>query len=505
VSTHPATVTFEHDTEPRSRALEWSVAHRYSLAVWSSMVVWSGALMAIVRSNYLEFRLARYDLGNMVQTVWNTAHGHPLEVTNGATGEQMVRLGSHVDPVLALFTPLWLVWPSPLLLAFAQIAIVSLGALPVFWLARRHLGSERLSCLLALAYLAYPWLAWTTVDSMHPITLAIPLVLFALWFLDDDRLLPFVLVAVVAVSCRSLVGLTIAGLGVWYALARGKRKEGLAIAGLGFGWFVIANAIVKPAFSDGHSNYWIVYGTVGGSPRGLLSTALTHPETIASMLVRGTALLYLALLAAPLAGLFLLAPALAAAAVPQLVVNGLADGAATTDPRQHYIATIIPVLFGATVLGIARVRSERRGPAAVLVLSLCVATSAAFGPWPGAPAQAPLWYQAKVPAKRVLALRRAIALVPDGAPVSTTDKAGSHVSARRYVSSVPIVGRATWIVLDTSDPWLVDPSHPYLRRRPKALRAFTRRLETSTRWKRVFAEAGVLVFRRTVATTSAAG
>ncbi len=76
----------------------------------------------------------------MVQAVWSTAEGRPLEVTHGATGEQMTRLGGHVDPFLVLLAPVWLVWPSPLVLALAQIVVVSLGALPVFWLARQHLA-----------------------------------------------------------------------------------------------------------------------------------------------------------------------------------------------------------------------------------------------------------------------------------------------------------------------------------------------------------------------------
>jgi uncharacterized membrane protein len=75
--------------------------HAWSLTIWGAVLVWTGVLFVIVRGAYANFRLGRFDLGNMVQAVWSTAHGHPLETTNGATGEQMVRLGSHVDPILA--------------------------------------------------------------------------------------------------------------------------------------------------------------------------------------------------------------------------------------------------------------------------------------------------------------------------------------------------------------------------------------------------------------------
>ena len=48
----------------------------------------------------------------MVQAVWSTAHGHPLQVTN-LRGDQVSRLGAHVDPILVVFAPLWWLWPSP--------------------------------------------------------------------------------------------------------------------------------------------------------------------------------------------------------------------------------------------------------------------------------------------------------------------------------------------------------------------------------------------------------
>ena len=41
----------------------------------------------------------RFDLGNMVQAVWSTAHGRPLQMTD-LHGDQISRLAAHVDPIL---------------------------------------------------------------------------------------------------------------------------------------------------------------------------------------------------------------------------------------------------------------------------------------------------------------------------------------------------------------------------------------------------------------------
>ena len=127
---------------------------------------------------------------------------------------------------------------------------MSLGALPVFWLARRHLASERIAVLLALSYLAYPWLAWTALRP-NPVTLAIPLLLYCIWALDADRLRVFVPFAVLAALTGELMGLTLAALGLWYAIARGRRRAGLVIAIAAGAWSVLAVYVLIPTFAGG--------------------------------------------------------------------------------------------------------------------------------------------------------------------------------------------------------------------------------------------------------------
>ena len=76
------------------------------------MLAWGVGFAVLAARRHADFLSHRYDLGNMTQAVWSTAHGRPLEITESA-GEQMSRLGSHVDPLLVLFAPLWWIWPSP--------------------------------------------------------------------------------------------------------------------------------------------------------------------------------------------------------------------------------------------------------------------------------------------------------------------------------------------------------------------------------------------------------
>jgi uncharacterized membrane protein len=470
------------------------LAHSWELGLWAAMLLWSSALFLVVRDHFVNYRLGRYDLGNMVQAVWSTAHGRPLEVTNGATGEQMVRLGSHVDPILAALTPFWLIAPTPLTLVAIQVVAVSLGALPVFWLARRHLESRRVAAILAWGYLAYPWVSWTAVDVFHPVTLTIPLLLFCIWYLDSDRLVAFAICAVLALACGELIGLAIAGLGLWYALARGRRTAGLAIGAAGLTWTIVAFSVVVPAFSAGSSVFYGAYESVGGSPPGIVRTAFTDPLAIVSAATSWHDLLYVFLLSAPLGGLFVIAPGLAAVALPQLSANVLADWSSATDPRAHYVAAVLPFLLGAVALGLARLSPTGRIRGAVLVLTLSVVSSVMVGPWPGAIAGTPDFYRRDTSAQFLGALEQAVTLVPEDAPVSATNRIASHLSTRRYVYDAPVLGRSEWVVLDTSDTWV--PGRWGGGDDPAAVESFRNRLVQSAAWRKVLDTDGVLVFRK---------
>lgn len=210
------------------------------------MAGWAALLFLVARDRYAHLRYARYDLGNMVQAVWSTAHGRLLESTNGFTGEQTSRLASHFDPILAAVAPLWILAPSPLTLEALQIAVVALGALPVYWLGQRHLESPRAAMLLAIAYLACPWIAWNALDALHPVTLAIPLFLFCIWFLENDRLVPFAICSTLVLTTGELMGLFLAGVGVWCAFSLRRRVVGIATVLVGVGWTSLMLLVVIP-------------------------------------------------------------------------------------------------------------------------------------------------------------------------------------------------------------------------------------------------------------------
>jgi uncharacterized membrane protein len=470
---------------------------RIRVALWSAIGAFAAGFSALAVLRHDAFESGRFDLGNMVQVVWSTAHGHPLQMTD-LNGDQISRLGAHTDVLLAAFAPFWLLWPDPSLLLVAQAAIVALGALPVFWLARKHLGSPRAALGFALAYLLYPPVQWLVLDDFHAVALACPFLLFAFWYLDEDRLAPFAVFAVLAALTKEEVGLVVAGLGLWYALARGRRTAGLAIAAAGTAVSLLAILVVLPAFGEGESDFYRRYAEVGGSPGGIVETTLTDPLHVLEVAFDGTGLGYLLRLAVPF-GLAVLAPLALLPALPELAINLLSSTPTQTSIHFHYTAGITPALVVGSIFGAARI-TRRRPALAVQLAGLTVVLSLVAG-WRLGPI--PLW--SHLPGGEDLAadvwrvnghdrtLERALNRIPGDAVVSASNAPGAHLSDRRRILSFPYRTDADWVVVDERRPSYADRAVA-----PVESAAAVAWLKRDPAWQLIFDEDGVLVFRRAV-------
>jgi uncharacterized membrane protein len=447
------------------------------------MAVYAGGFGLLAALEQRAFETGRFDLGNMVQAVWSTAHGRPLDVTE-LDGDQINRLGAHVDPLLAAFAPLWWVWPSPTMLLVVQAILIALGALPVFWLARKHLRSRWMPALFALAYLLYAPVQWLALDEFHAVALACPFLLYAIWYLDEERLLAALPFLGLAAMTKEELPLVVAGLGVWYALARGHRLAGAGIAVAGTALTAFYLTVVMPHYRGGDAPaFYDRYDAVGGSPGGIVKTLFTDPVVLLQAVTEGRDLTYLLQLTLPLAGLFLAAPLLLIPALPELAANLLSETATQTSIEFHYTAPIIPFLVAGTVLGAARV--PHLAPVA-LAASLV-----------GAVVLGPLWAGELVPDRmsahdRVAA--RAVGLVPPSAQVSSTNGLGAHLSERRRVFSFPVIRDSEWIAVDLRRASYLDR-----RSAPSTAAIPLARLVASGDWETVLDEDGIFVLRRRAA------
>ena len=474
---------------------------RAATTVYVGSVLWSLAFAIASVIRYSHFRDRRYDLGNFTQAVWATAHGHFLEVTN-VSGSQVSRLGIHVDPIIAALAPLWWLWPSPKLLLTVQAVAMGAGAIPLFWLARKHLERERDAAFIACAYLLCPSVGWNTLIEFHATALAVPLLLLAVWVLDEGRLAAFAGCALAAILCQEVVGLIVACLGLWFGFRAHYRRPGLAIAAGGLVVTAVDFGLILRQFGSG-TPYSGRYAAVGGSISGIAKTALADPMKIAAT-VQPSDVINVIILLLPVLGLSLLSP-LIVAALPQAFVLTLSGNPYDWSYQAQNVLLIVPFVYAATVFALARRErreAKRQKIRAEHLFAVSLILALVIGPilsWTGTPPQ-------------LDAERQAVSLVPKDARVATTNYLGSHLAARRYVYVFPATARADWVVVDSSDAYLppVTALGPQaslsvgahdLYWQPKLMNKRIRDLQHSSAWKEVFAASTIHVFARRTAVT----
>jgi uncharacterized membrane protein len=472
-------------------------------ALWAGIGAYALVFSWLSVQRHRGFFTGRLDMGNMLQAAWTTAHGDFLSTTS-ITGEQISRLGVHVDPVLALFAPLVAIWPHPEVLLVAQAVIVPLGALPIFWLGRRWLNHDGLALAGAALYLLFPALQWAVVTEFHPVVLAAPFLAFAIWAAEESRYVWLAVFSGLALLSKEQIGLSLVVLGIWM-MVRGHWRAGAVLAAASAAWVAVAVGVIIPAFGEGGSPLAGRYSDLGDGPGEILATVFLRPWEIPQALALDWA--YLVALLAPLLFLPLRAPLLAAAAAPDVLLNVLSSHGPQNEITHHYAAAPTPFLVAAAILGLAALRDRPpfaaasrllRSPRAVgcSVLGTVVISGMLLGPlpfWkhvPGGSAKRTSEYTVTLHAD---VLRRAVALVPDGVPVSASNHVGAHLSARKRIHLFPVIDDAQWVVVDVGRrPLGIEVG-------PREHAAGVRALLGRTDFRQVFSENGVMIYRRTPA------
>ncbi len=466
----------------------------WTLAVVVTMLVFVVLASTAAVGRHRDYRTYRNDMGNMLQVVNNTAHGRILEMT-GNDGRQINRLAAHVDPILALFALPWLVWPDPAMLLILQAVLVALAAWAVYRLGLRALGDPAAAALCAAAALLYPPLQFAVLDEFHPVTLAIPFLLFAFAFLEEDRrwlAIPFL---VLAALCKEEIPLVIALMGLYFAM-RKRKLWPLLITVIAGAYFLVAAGIVIPYFNSGASSQLLDrYADGEETMRSLATGLLTHPWRILTTLLAPSGLTYLVKLLWPFGFTSLLSPLTCLISLPELLINLLSSKPQQQSIAYHYVAGEAPFVIAAMVLGLQRIgrwlarvsaKGRRTGPhrlhrmLAAVVVAVALLATLTVGPLSGA---RPGWGKALAPEHQTV-IAEAMATVPDDASVSADQALGAHLSERERFTTFPLIGGADYVVLDSQG-----------RFGPRRARAL-KKLRMNADYELVFEREGVLVFKK---------
>lgn len=381
-----------------------------TLVLLMSLVV-CGISVRINIFRYNNFDFGKFDLGNMTQMVWNTMRGRVLYLTDYFGGNVPRWSMSHVDPILLMFVPLFAIFPHPLTLVFAQLALTSVVApIALFKISKLVLKSNLASTLIALAYLLYPALGYlNTQTGFHGVSAAIPFFLLSAYLVEKMfRTQNFSAKYFVALWISAIITMTgkeqlplyigllcVFGL-VWRTplpqntpvlskswirayLKHPMSKNLIALLIVSVIWLVLAFFVIIPqnaryriesyrAFTQEvgvdteltndviSENYFLSrYRDLGDSYGTILLGMISDPKRFVNIIFGGDKLDNFSKTFFPVLFLPFLAPQILMTAMPDLLINysTTAGGIGTSEISNHRISMIIPVVFLSTIFAVS--------------------------------------------------------------------------------------------------------------------------------------------------------
>lgn len=296
---------------------------------------------------------AQFDLGNMVQVLWQSLHGHWFQMIDPGSAMLVQRAGIHTDFLLLLYLPFYAIWTGPLTLLFGQVLAVASGAIPLFLLARKKI-SPAFGLTVSCLYLLYPPLHWAMLFDVHAVVLVTPLILWAWWAVDSRRWWLAGIFVGLALLGKEEIGLMVALNSLYWIWNRPTRRFGIAALVVGLGWSIlmVGWAIPHARNAPGHFalGYYSAYGDTSGE---ILRTIVTKPWIILRDLVRPDSLHYYFNLLLPVGGLALLGLPVLLIAGPEIAINVLSNNGNLQTIFFQYTSAITPYVFLATVVGSA--------------------------------------------------------------------------------------------------------------------------------------------------------
>lgn len=223
-------------------------------------------LGGLALQRHATFQTNALDLGYHDQAIWNTLHGRPFRFTTYQQDERasfavdvplaQIRdphslLSYHVEPLLLLIAPIFLIWDDARALLVLQAAALALGAWPAFRLGSRRLGSPWAGIAMALLYLLAPARQAAALSDFHTVAFTAPLFLLALDALDAQKVRLFLGASLLCLLAREDAAIIVIALALYAALRPKFRRPALTLAGV-----ALLNALANTGWpSSGGAHY----------------------------------------------------------------------------------------------------------------------------------------------------------------------------------------------------------------------------------------------------------
>ncbi|WP_013323747.1 DUF2079 domain-containing protein [Gloeothece verrucosa] len=468
----------------QTKSLEQKSSISHTLII--TIIIISSIILFLASSiRHLLFQSNALDLGWFDQGVYLISQGKPPIVSF----VDFHILGDHAALIFYPIALLYKIYPTVYWLFAIQAFALSLAALPLFQLALQSGLKEKQATALAIVYLLYPLIFNVNLFDFHAEVIAVPAIFLAVLAARLNYVGGFCVSIIIILSCKAILALTVAAMGIWLLIFEKKRTCGTIAIIAGIAWFLIATEIIIPYFTGTDAAVQMAderYSYLGNSLGEIALNLLLKPGLVLSKLFSLPNLEYLILLFIPVIwGLSprYLTPLIAA--IPALGLNLITDYAAQKNLTQQYSLPILPFLLLAVITTLAHGKGWIKKPRWMIVWALV-----------GFLALAKYGYFGSLYLKSLdtwQATREAITQIKTPGGVLTTSPIAPHLTHRSLIK-LAIAGSES-LPLDQFDYILLDQRHPGWSSSPELVMNFVRRLQQNPKFKLTYQKDEIFLFQ----------
>jgi len=309
-------------------------------------ITYSTVLSIVSIDNLNRFRYPAFDIGIFDQGIYLLSQGKDPFVT--VRGLHL--FGDHIQFIAIFLAPLFWIWDDVRILLIAQSVALGMGVIPIYLIAKEKLKSKWLPLIFSLSYMLNPALHYLNLENFHLVSFAVPILLFAFYFLIKGNYRLFFVFIILALITRQELTLTVMAMGI-YAFFKLDKKTGITTGLLGLIWLIAIFKIIFPYYVPfEHPNL-----KRGGDIVGRLKEMVFNPKEILSLASEENKK-YIFDLFFPVAFMPFLSPSTLFLASPAIAINLITTWPYAHSIQYHYTYAIIPFIFISSIYAFSNLR-----------------------------------------------------------------------------------------------------------------------------------------------------
>ena len=190
--------------------------------LWLIFAISSLLLFFCASLRHWLFQSNALDLGWFDQSLYLISQGKPPIVS---FSDDHI-LGDHAAFIFYPLALFYVIYPHVYWLFLVQALALSIAIFPLWLLAKQAGLKDNLALSMVGFYLLYPLIFNVNLFDFHSEVIALPAIFWAVLATRKNNFLQFIFAIILILSCKAVLSLTVAGMGVWLLLFEKRKKYG---------------------------------------------------------------------------------------------------------------------------------------------------------------------------------------------------------------------------------------------------------------------------------------